>query len=84
MKGGCVVTGSNPHPLANARKHSGFGFYSTGGECSAAQVSPFICHIIMPNMYQAASFAQQGMLNGHPSPTAITGGGHIQRGMVVL
>jgi hypothetical protein len=38
----------------------------------------FIRHIIMPDMYQAASFARQGMLNSHLGPTAIAGGGHIQ------
>ena len=71
------------YPLANARKYSWFAFHSTGRKCSATQVPPFICHIVMPNMDQATRFARQGMLNSHPSSTAITGSGHIQRGMVV-
>jgi hypothetical protein len=35
---------------------AGFAFYSTGRKCSAAQVSPFIRHIIVPDMHQSARF----------------------------
>ncbi len=54
--GGCVAF-RNSRPLTNACKNTGFAFNSTGGERGATQVSPLICHIIMPDMDEAANFA---------------------------
>ena len=41
----------------NSRKYSGFAFNSTGRKCSAAQLPPFIRHIIVPEMHQSTCFA---------------------------
>ncbi len=58
-------------------------FDLTGGERSAAQVPPLMCHIIILDMNKAANFAQQCMLDQHLSPVDIADSRHIQRGMVV-
>jgi hypothetical protein len=81
--GGVSVALRSPHPSTNACKDLGFAFDLTGGERSAAQVPPLICHIIMLDMNEAANFAQQCMLDRHLSPAAIAGSSHIQQGMVV-
>jgi hypothetical protein len=78
-----VGAGCSPYPSANARKYSWFAFHSTERECSAAQVPPFIRHIIVPDMHQSTSFARQSVLNGHLGSTAITGPRHFLRGMVI-
>ena len=83
MVGGGCVASCNSRPVTNASENRGFAFDSTGGECSAAQVPPLICHIIMPDMDEAADFARECMFDRHLSPAAVTGGGHIQRGVVV-
>ena len=64
--------------------NSGFAFDSAGRECGAAQVPPFICHIIVSDMHKTTWLAQQSMLNGPLGLTTIAGGKHIQQGMVVL
>jgi hypothetical protein len=83
MVGGGCVASCNSCPVTNASENRGFAFDSTGGERSAAQVPPLICHIIMPDMDEAADFARECMFDRHLSPAAVTGGGHIQRGVVV-
>jgi hypothetical protein len=83
MVGGGCVASCNSRPVTNASENRGFAFDSTGGERSAAQVPPLICHIIMPDMDEAADFARECMFDRHLSPAAVTGSGHIQRGMVV-
>jgi hypothetical protein len=84
MVGGVSVALRSPCPSTNACKELGFAFNATGGEHSAAQVPPLICHIIMSDMNKAANFAQQCMLDQHLSPAAIAGSRHIQWGVVVL
>jgi hypothetical protein len=57
MVGGVSVALCSPCPSTNACKDLGFAFDFTGGECSATQVPPLICHIIMLDMNKAADFA---------------------------
>ncbi len=69
--GGVSVALCGPRPSTNACKDLGFKFNLTGGECSAAQVPPLICHIIMLDMNKATNFARQCMLDQHLSPAAV-------------
>ncbi len=81
--GGVNVALCSPCPSTNACKDLGFGFDSNGGERSAAQVPPLICHNITSDMNKAANFARQCMLDQHLGPAAIASSRHIQQGMVV-
>ncbi len=81
--GGVSVALCSPCPSTNACKDLGFAFDLIGGEFSAAQVLPFICHIIMLDMGKVANFAWQCMLDQHLSPAAIAGNRRIQQGMFV-
>jgi hypothetical protein len=58
MVGGGLVLPSAAlaHQLTHV-KIRGVVFDSTGGECSAAQVLPLICHIIMLDMDEVTIFA---------------------------
>jgi hypothetical protein len=79
MNQGCCQLQLIPVNYHNARKYSGFAFGLTGTECSAAQVSSFICHINLLDMHKTAHLACQGMLDGHLGSAAIAGCVHIQQ-----
>lgn len=64
-------------------RHLRFMFYLTKRECTSAQVTTFVDHIIMPHMYDSSFLVWLNVLDNHLVTTTITVIWYIHRANIV-